>query len=185
MVARSLTGTALRIRNQIAPVGRPLASFCLAIGYGAFALGLVAPDVLNVALRIIPDALTLPIAYLVSFVYPAAYAVLSLKAAYGAVVERSGGHNWTRRDHIHVYLAIAFAEWTVHHLLYLLFPLALLWGYLTLSMGVAYAVPVWGMLCIAAVGVLVGNRYMWYHDPDSLPPGAVGLKNNFDGDAAG
>jgi hypothetical protein len=111
-------------------------------------------------------------AYLVTFVYPAAYVVLALVAAYGAVSERVDD-NWNRRDRVHVYLAIAFAQWTLHHLLYVQFPLALIWGYLSLSMGIVYVVPVWGLLSIAVVGVLVGNRYMWYHDPDNLPAGAL------------
>nr|WP_283102328.1 universal stress protein [Haloplanus sp. XH21] len=53
-------------------------------------------------------------------------------------------------------MAVAFADWTVHHLLYLFVPSALLWALLTLPMGVAYAVPVWVMLPVAVVGVLVG-----------------------------
>ena len=67
-----------------------------------------------------------------------------------------------------MYLSVAFAKWEIHHLLYLLFPLTLLWGMISLSMGTTYAIPVWGMLCVAAVGILVGNRYLWSHDPEAL-----------------
>lgn len=154
-------------------IGRPLAGACLGVGYLAVALGFFAPDMLNSVLGFVPDPITLRAAYLVTFAYPAAYVVLALVAAYGAVNERSKNAGWNRRDRVHVYLAIAFAEWTLHHLLYVQFPLALIWGYLSLSMGVIYAIPVWGLLGIAVVGVLVGNRYIWYHDPDNLPAGAL------------
>lgn len=172
MAASGVAVATLRVYRRVAPIGRPLTGACLGVGYVAVALGLLAPDVLNSVLDFVPDSVMLRTAYLVTFGYPAAYVVLALVAAYGAVSERVDD-TWNRRDRVHVYLAVAFAEWTLHHLLYVQFPLALIWGYLSLSMGVGYALPVWGLLGIAVVGVLVGNRYIWYHDPDNLPAGAL------------
>ncbi len=126
-------------------------------------------------ISIVSGTIFLPVAYFVTFVYPAAYAMLALTAAFGVVKDQSNGSNWNYRNRIHVYLAVAFADWAIHQFLYLLFPLTLIWGYLSLTMGIMYAIPVWGMVCIAAVGVLVGNRYMWYHNPDNLPEGAEQL----------
>ncbi|WP_411964977.1 hypothetical protein [Haloferax sp. YSMS24] len=171
MVASGVSVATLRVYRRVAPIGRPLAGACLGVGYVAIALGFFAPNLLNSVLGFVPESVVLQTAYFVTFAYPAAYVVLALLAAYGAVNERVDD-NWSRRDRVHVYLAIAFAEWTLHHLLYVQFPLALIWGYLSLSMGVRYAIPVWGLLGVAVVGVLVGNRYLWYHDPDDLPVGA-------------
>lgn len=172
-MAHGLSGVVFELHDRVNHVGRPLANICLAIGYGAFATSFIAPDVLQMILGILPDSLVLPMGYLITFIYPAVYALLTLIAAFGAVNERSNGADWTWSDRIHVYLAIAFGEWSTHHLLYLLFPPTLVWGLLSLSMGIAYAVPVWAMLCIDAVGVIIGNQYMWYHDPEELPPGAA------------
>lgn len=168
-MAHGLTGVAFKLYSQVNHVGRPLANICLAVGYGVFATSYLVPDVLQTILGVFPDALVLPMGYLITFGYPAVYALLTLTAAFGAVNERSEGAGWTWSDRIHVYLAIAFGEWSTHHLLYLLFPPTLVWGLLSLPMGIAYAVPVWAMLCVAAIGVLVGNQYMWYHDPEDLP----------------
>jgi len=172
-MADGLTGVAFELYDRVNHVGRPLANICLAIGYGIFAAGFIVPDALQTILDIIPDSLVLPIGYLITFAYPAIYALLTLVAAYSAVTLRSEGTDWTRADRGRIYLAIAFGEWSTHHLLYLMFPATLFWGLLSLVMGVAYAVPVWSMLCIAAVGVIVGNQYMWYYDPEELPSDAT------------
>lgn len=169
LTAGALPRLALRVRNRISPAGGLLANLCLATGYIAFASALATPDILHTALSTVPDGVALPVAYLVTFAYPAAYALISLVAAVAASSELSEWTPTSHRDRVHVYLSVAFAEWTIHHLLYLLFPLTLLWGMISLSMGITYAISVWGMLCVAAVGILVGNRYLWYHDPDDLP----------------
>lgn len=173
MTSGGLTEATLCFYNRISPVGRPLAAACLLVGYVAVVLSFFKPDTLNVVLGVVPGQNSLSVAYFVTFAYPAAYVALALVAAYGAVNDRIDDVDLNRRDRIHVYLAIAFAEWTLHHLLYVQFPLLLLWGNLSLSMGVVYAVPVWALLGIAVVGVLVGNRYLWYHDPDDLPAGVL------------
>lgn len=164
------TGVALKLHDRMNHVGRPLASVCLAIGYGTFAASFIAPNTLQMALDILPDSLIFPVGYLTTFAYPAAYALLTLVAAYGAVNHRSVGTDVTRTDRGRMYLAIVFGEWSVQLLLYLLFPAALYWGLLSPLMGIKYAVPVWSMIGITAVGVIVGNRYMWHYDPEDRPP---------------
>lgn len=164
MTPNSITKSAFRMYNRLSPIGRPLTIACLGVGYLAVVLGVFAPNMLNSVDGFVPDSIMIRAAYLVTFAYPAAYVVLALVASYGAVNERSTNSEWTRRDYVGAYLSIAFGEWTLHHLLYVQFPLALVWGYLSLPMGTIYAVPVWGVLVIAIVGVLVGNRYLWYHD---------------------
>lgn len=89
MNAGSLPQLALRITNRISPVGRLLATLCLATGYLLLTFALVTPDALRTALNTIPDGTVLPIAYLVTFAYPAAYAILSLVAAVAASTELS------------------------------------------------------------------------------------------------
>lgn len=157
----SPASVALRVRDGLAPLGRPLAVGCLFVGYAAVALGAVSPATLDALLGPIPESYVPPIGYLVTFAYPAAYAGLELVAAAGEQACRAGR---TRRDRLSAYLAVAFGERSVDHLLYLLFPLALLWGALSLLMGPVYAVPAWVMVAVAAVGVIVGNRYAWYRD---------------------
>lgn len=173
MATSGVSGVALRAYTRLAPVGRPVAIACLAVGYVAIGVGVLAPDLLNSLRGGVPELLLVRVGYLVTFAYPAGFVGLALVAAAGAVTDRIGSAGLCRRDRIHAYLAIAFADWTLHHLLYLQFPLALSWGFLSLSMGAAYAVPVWGLLGVAVVGILVGNRYLWYHDPDDLPAGTL------------
>ncbi|WP_433629215.1 hypothetical protein [Halomicrococcus sp. NG-SE-24] len=127
MRASGLTGVELQVHSRVAPLGRPLAIACLFGGYGAVAMSVVAPNVFNSIFGMVLDAIVLPVAYLVTFVYPAAYAVLALTAAFGVVNDQSSGMSWNNRDRIHVYLAVAFAEWAIHHLLYLLFSLLSEW----------------------------------------------------------
>ncbi|WP_435102864.1 hypothetical protein [Halarchaeum sp. P4] len=166
--------TALRLHDRVGPVGRRLATACLATGYAGFALAVVAPDLLDAVRGVTPGGTVNAVAYLVTFAYPSTYALLALVAAAGAVTVRGAGSAWSRRDRVHVYLAVAFAEWDVHHLLYIAAPLTLFWALVSPLLGPAYAIPVWAMLCVDVVGILVGNRYMWYHDPGDLPPGAHG-----------
>lgn len=163
MNVSSPVSAAVCVRERLAPLGRPLAVGCLLTGYATIALQLVAPAALVDVLGVLPDALVLPIGYLVTFGYPAAYAVLELVAAASVVTDRI---ERTRRDHIRAYLAEAFGERVLHHLLYLLFPMALIWAMLSLIMGVVYAVPAWGMTALSGAGVIIGNRYAWYYDPD-------------------
>lgn len=169
-MADGQTGVALQLHDRINHVGRPLASICLAIGYGTFAASFIAPETLQMILDVLPASLIFRVGYLITFIYPAAYVLLTLIAAYGAVNHRSVGIDSVQTDRGRMYFAIVFGEWSTHHLLYLLFPTTLYWGLRSLVMGIEYAVPVWSMACIAAVGVIVGNRHMWYYDPEDRPP---------------
>lgn len=153
-------------------VGRAAATAGLALGYIAGGLALLAPNVFVRVVGTLPDGAVLSAGYVLTFLLPSEWAIVELAASWRDVRRQPGVDGWTRREMVHVYLAVTLVGRSTHHLLYLLVPLCLAWALVAHGVGLVATVLVWAMFGTAGVGVVVLNRYAWSHDPTDLPAGS-------------